>query len=343
MPKIRLGGIKSFCNRAFLASSSRNGDEVLRTICSGLAANRVNTGYLTYIAGVDESITAACTKSMEAFSSCWYPGANGKESSAKLTGEIARISIYPHDQRPEVTACLLRILVDNQIKPYGFGSSPGAITFIISLRDFERTVRKLFDLFAFSTFDNYDSWRGSHTSPDFVVQETRCSYHEPVIHIYEFTHRDDLDLWYLKLPLDRLGRFSDVLSELGEPRLKMPFLTACQSPSEAAFHFVCAYDAAQHEIIEKTLNKNMPDCDYSRQGPVSILFLHGPHFGDRYGIANACVTALCKAGVRLLSMSCAVSSISLVIDGNDLNRAIEALTPRFSNPGEEISGAPGTN
>jgi aspartokinase len=65
---------------------------------------------------------------------------------------------------------------------------------------------------------------------------------------------------------------------------------------------------------------------------VSVLFLHGPHFGDRYGIADAFVTALRNGDIPILALSCAVSSISAIIAGNDPDKAIEVLSTRFQTP-----------
>jgi aspartokinase len=76
----------------------------------------------------------------------------------------------------------------------------------------------------------------------------------------------------------------------------------------------------------------MPGRRYSCRGPVSVLFVHGPHFGDRYGIANAFITALRNADIPILALSCAVSSISAVIEGNDPGKALEALSARFQTP-----------
>jgi aspartokinase len=59
------------------------------------------------------------------------------------------------------------------------------------------------------------------------------------------------------------------------------------------------------------------------------IFLHGPHFGDRYGIAYTLVTTLEEAQVPLLALSCTVSSISLIIRQPDLMRAVQVLGKSF--------------
>jgi len=57
--------------------------------------------------------------------------------------------------------------------------------------------------------------------------------------------------------------------------------------------------------------------------PVGILFFHGPHFGDMYGIADAAFSSLLKAGIKIISSGCSSASVFLVIAEDDLNRAEE--------------------
>ena len=64
------------------------------------------------------------------------------------------------------------------------------------------------------------------------------------------------------------------------------------------------------------------------------IFLHGPHFGDRYGIAQILMEALEKAHVSLLALSCTISSISLIIRQHELAAAQLVLTETFAAPVE---------
>ena len=62
---------------------------------------------------------------------------------------------------------------------------------------------------------------------------------------------------------------------------------------------------------------------------VAALYIHGPHFGDRYGIANTLVRALDSANVSLLALGCTVSSISVIVGKEDLAAAVQALEATF--------------
>jgi aspartokinase len=65
---------------------------------------------------------------------------------------------------------------------------------------------------------------------------------------------------------------------------------------------------------------------------VAGIFLHGPHFGDRYGIAHALVEALEQVHVSILALSCAVNSISVIIRQHELPPALLVLGKIFEAP-----------
>ena len=69
-----------------------------------------------------------------------------------------------------------------------------------------------------------------------------------------------------------------------------------------------------------------------RLTPVAGIFLHGPHFGDRYGIAHTLVEALEKAHISLLALSCTISSISVIIRQHELAAAQVVLGQAFAAP-----------
>ena len=114
--------------------------------------------------------------------------------------------------------------------------------------------------------------------------------------------------------------------------LRMPFLVSKSSPDAESIYFAFCFAASYRDAVKEALGRNLPDVDLFCHGPVSVFFLHGPHFGDRYGIANACVRSLRNADIAPLALSCAVSSVSVVIDGEDSKRSLEALSSSFRIP-----------
>ena len=127
--------------------------------------------------------------------------------------------------------------------------------------------------------------------------------------------------------------------ELGDLGLKVPFLVAI--PLRETGEFLLSFSTAGPQAPEERgprvrsiLAKHLPGLRPMRLTPVAGIFLHGPHFGDRYGIAQILTGALEKAHVSLLALSCTISSISLIIRQHELAAAQLVLTDTFAAPVE---------
>jgi aspartokinase len=339
MPKVRLGGIKAFERRAYLTSLCPSGEDALGDICSRLAADRINLSLLTHISdrGTRKAITAACTEGIEGFSGyIHWKVSHDQCNVGKLLTDISVISIFPHDQRLNVTGSLMAVLAEKGIRPYGLASSPSAMTVLVASSDFEDAIYGLFEVFEFPTYSSPLDWHAAYRGQEELFSEIVCSYQEEIIKVYNFTHQSDLDLWNMALPLKDLGGLGAVLLELNGLPLRMPFLVSKSSPDDERIYFALCFAAGYREEVRQAFERNLPGLDLSCLGPVSVVFLHGPHFGDRYGIAKAFLKALQNAGIAPLALSCAVSSISVVIQGNDANQTIEALTSSFQIPSKMV-------
>ena len=250
MPSMRLGGVKVFENRAYLCSSCRSGADALGSICSFLAAGRINSGLLTYMAdnGLGQSIVAASTKGAGNLSGYIDEGLHpGECEILDIEREVCRISIFPHDQRPEITGSLVAVLDVNAIMPCAFASSPSAVTVVVCSSDFQVMMEKLFGAFSFPDCGSYREWHAVRRMDEQRLSEVRCSYSEDIITIYGITRQTGLDLWDLFLPIEHMGWFGAFLSGLGELDFKLPFLVSNSAPRGKGIHFSFALRADRQE------------------------------------------------------------------------------------------------
>lgn len=335
MSKLRLGGIKAFEKRAYLTSSCRSGEDALRDICARLAADRINLNLLTHIAddGACRAITAACTGDAEGFSSYIHWKESHEECSVgKLLRDVSMFSVFPHHQKLDVVGLLLSVMGGKGIQPHGLASSPSAMTALVSAADFEECLYGLFEVFEFPTYSSPLDWHAAYRGQEDLLSDIICSYEEDLIKVYDVTHHDDLDLWHMTLPPARLAEFGGLLLLLHERGMRMPFLISKASPEGVGLSFAFCVAAAGRLEITRLFGREMPALQVSAHGPVSVFFLHGPHFGDRHGIASSLVRSLDIAGIVPLAVSCAVSSMSVVVEGDDSPRIIEALHSSFLIP-----------
>jgi aspartokinase len=68
--------------------------------------------------------------------------------------------------------------------------------------------------------------------------------------------------------------------------------------------------------------------------PAGLIHFYGPHFGDRYGIADAALKALAGHAISILAVGCSASSIYLVLPEEHMDPAGAALRVAFWPPGD---------
>jgi hypothetical protein len=168
-----------------------------------------------------------------------------------------------------------------------------------------------------------------------------ATYQEKVIKVYWIIPQSDLDLWGMSIATaDILAGFATALMEMGQLGLAIPFLVAL--PGLEGKEFILSFSTARRQPggldhgddVRRILKSHLPDIWPMRLTPVAGIFLHGPHFGDRYGIAHTLVSALETAHISLLALSCTISSISLIIRQQELAAAQVILGDTFAAPVE---------
>jgi len=133
---------------------------------------------------------------------------------------------------------------------------------------------------------------------------------------------------------DRPGVAGALFSALGERGINAPFIVHNIDLNNLDNIVICvAQDdlapalEALHTVKERVGAKEIV---YDKE--VGIISLFGPHFGERPGIAGRMFSALASVGINILAISTSISSISCLIDINDMDEAIVALEETFELP-----------
>jgi len=169
--------------------------------------------------------------------------------------------------------------------------------------------------------------------------ETIAVYWEPRIKTYGFNQRVGLTMVSLSLPTgsseaddDRFDLDAAVAAGLvltfavptaqGELRLNFLLDEVTAGHLTAALSSVC--DGGSYNLRVET--------------GVELVYFNGPHFGDRYGIADAALQALRRAEVRPLGVVCASASVYIVLPGQTAETVCQFLTETFDGPGGKPYG-----
>jgi aspartokinase len=335
MTKIRLGGLKLWDGAAQVALPFGCEKHRLAATVSGpLAAERINIALLTHVAAGGDPLcgTALCvTRALGASCSSLLKAPGGEVEGLLLHTDVSIVSVFPHDQRLDIFGSLLRAMAEAGVEVRGLATSPSTIVSVLPDPAISRAVERLFGCFSFPNYETCAEWQARSRRSEPPTREIMASYEEKVIRIYGIVEETDLDLWSLLVPppsLADLGRAMESLARFG---LKLPFLVALPGPAGRLLFAFCM-NALAGEEVERILSTHLPGSGVRRRGRVAALFLHGPHFGDRYGIANALIQTLKQSDTEILALGCAVSSISVVIDAKDIPTATRALETAFSIP-----------
>ena len=315
-----------------MVSSSPGDHNLLATgVCSPLALNKINLTFLTH-AVLDQSarsITAFCTEGSAGLASASLVEAHqGRTSTVDFHGEVSTLSVFPHDQRPRVTGLLLDALAKKEITLQGLASSPSAVSSIVSTVETEAAIDTLFEAFEFPAYRSPSDWYGAYEGKEHLLQKIIASYQEKVVRIYDIVQQSELDLWSLVVDQIGLAKLGEALMALGQWEIRMPFVIALLSPENRLVFNFC-FPGEHDPRIRETFSSHLGSTELTRHSQVAALYIHGPHFGDRYGIALTLVKALESSGVSLLAMGCTVSSVSVIIREEDLTAAVQALEATF--------------
>lgn len=325
-----------------MASSSNLGANCLSAdICAPLARNKINLTFFTHLSGDRQVICTTDAAGEEVFASLKSRAA--PESAVHLQRGVSVISVYPHDKRPEVLGAVIRSLAQARVVLHGLASSPSAISLVVSSRRVKAAVRQLFENFYFPAFSTPEEFFDAQPPPEELVQKVVATYQEKVIKVYWIMPQPDLDLWGGAVSSTAiLEGFADTLIDLGDLGLKVPFLVA--APGLEGKDFLLSFSTVgaaslkdRRSEVRGILQRRLPDLKPMRLFPVAGIFLHGPHFGDRYGVADTFLQALGRARVSLLALSCTVSSISGVVKQQDLAAALQILEETFEAPRAQVS------
>ena len=336
--RIAVGGLKVLEGGACVAVSSSSGeDHLLADICTPLAQKRININLLTHMTGGDglNSASVICTdiKAGATNYSLAKASYSSNQDVVRLHPGTCIVSLYAYSRRPEIVGNFLRALARAKIMIYAVASSRSSISAVMSLEAKDKAIWQLFEEFRFSSFTSPAEFFATQPPPEELVKKAVAVYQESIIKIYYLEDLADQDLWSLSVPsVMALENFGEALLAMRDIRCPVPFFLAVSLLGKRELLFSFSTSSDHGDEVRPLLNSLLPGITPRRQAQAAAIFLHGPHFGDRYGIARTFLEALDRAKVSLLALSCSVSSISAIVKKKELESALEILGRTFEVP-----------
>lgn len=164
--------------------------------------------------------------------------------------------------------------------------------------------------------------------------ETVAMYWEPRIKTYGFQVVKELAIYRCLIPVDMSNHWNRALEliENGPNRFHL-ICGQLNETSELSLSLLCQPD--QGRSFSGDIEAEIPVAEGFRSQmitPVELLYFQGPHFGDRFGIADFTYRALKNHADGLLAAVFSCASIYLVLSEGAADRAKERLTAAFIIP-----------
>ncbi len=171
--------------------------------------------------------------------------------------------------------------------------------------------------------------------------EVIAVYWEPKIKTYGFQVKSGLRLVTLALPLDRVAQWARCLGRGKDPRPGF-ILVLAQAVEAGALRIHLLLEPRRAEKAGgpiRELVSGQAGALLETDTPAELVYFQGPHFGDRYGIADAVFRCLAGRDWQILAAAFSGASVYLAVPENRAQAAVECLCESFVTPGPHVRPA----
>lgn len=174
--------------------------------------------------------------------------------------------------------------------------------------------------------------------------ETTAAYWEARIKTYGFHTRTELCLFRVTVESPGTASLGRALFRMGEEGIPL-LLTFARDTAHglsACFVVPSLFEGRVRERLreDESLGKDKAS---TQALAVEIVFFYGPHFGDRYGIAEAALQSMERGGVSPLATACSGSCVYLVLAEGRSAETVHVLSQAFKIPRASSQKSAGGN
>jgi aspartokinase len=164
--------------------------------------------------------------------------------------------------------------------------------------------------------------------------ETIAVYWEPKPKTYGFIEVTDLTLMTIEIKPEKMSQWGLWLMELADLDVGFQLILAKYSPHRELRLYILLEKSWADSVLSHMDKRIDPESEkyFHLTSPVELISFQGPHFGDRYGIADSAFKALDGQGVPVLITVCSGAAVYIVLPENKLHKARPLLAEAFEVP-----------
>lgn len=167
--------------------------------------------------------------------------------------------------------------------------------------------------------------------------ETIAVYWEPIVKTYGFQQKTGLTLIGALFARGHMIDWGARIQSLGAGEGRF-LLAIGQMVGTETLQLQMLFEKSTAERVRPELEKLAkisPHTVLTVDTPVELIFFHGPHFGDRYGIADTAFGALARKKLEVLAAACTGASLYIVVSEKNAQAAVNILSEKFDVPQPE--------
>ncbi len=163
--------------------------------------------------------------------------------------------------------------------------------------------------------------------------ETIAVYWESKIKVYGISLKQGLVLVQLTVPFEQIEIIGEKLICLDDSACRFEFITQDYINSDF-LRLNIVFDESNWSAARTQLEQwtAVDGCTLDILTSMELVFLHGPHFQDRYGIADAVFSSLIQEQIDIITAGCAGTSVYLLLREGLGLQAHEVLNKAFIIP-----------
>ena len=165
--------------------------------------------------------------------------------------------------------------------------------------------------------------------------ETIAVYWENKVKTYGFKIERDLSLFQISTEPHALTDLGSVLfNDTSGIRFRWVLVQPFSRQRLNIYLLLNQKWAPSIPVLMEYTRENGIDLDLQTTSPVEMVYFHGPHFGDRYGIADTALGTLHRKGLPILAAGCVGASVYIVIPEQRSAEVKQVLSSVFEAPNE---------
>ncbi len=250
------------------------------------------------------------------------------------------ISVYPHKGSLASLGHILHAMGKENFVFSHMASSAAMLTFVVALSDQERIAKALAQYIRLPV--SHAPFRQEPCSDELLLSlknalETTACYVEPKIKTYGIKAITDLTLCCLDFSIDQLAAWGERIESLEGLGIQFYFASGFKTLTNRVQLLLLVgaigpgTEVNAKASIASALQKQKND-SLSIKTPMGFICFQGPHFGDRYGIADQAFSALIRNAIPILAAGCVGASVNLVIPDAMMQKATQVLSKIFVIP-----------